>query len=105
MRNSKTSSSKFGVAKPMLSARPVAGPRSVPTDSQPPADTFFQARPEPALDDTARQHMIAEAAYFRAEHRGFEVGHELEDWLAAEAEIVGYSLRLGVSAPSARPAI
>ena len=31
--------------------------------------------------------MIANAAYFRAEKRGFEAGHELEDWLAAEAEI------------------
>jgi len=30
---------------------------------------------------------IAEAAYFRAERRGFEPGHELEDWLAGEAEI------------------
>jgi hypothetical protein len=31
--------------------------------------------------------MIAEAAYFRAERRGFVVGGELDDWLAAEAEI------------------
>ncbi len=32
---------------------------------------------------------IAEAAYFRAERRGFAPGHELEDWLAAEREIEG----------------
>lgn len=31
--------------------------------------------------------MIADAAYFRAEKRGFQPGHELEDWLAAEQEI------------------
>lgn len=30
---------------------------------------------------------IAEAAYFRAESRGFESGHEMEDWLDAEKEI------------------
>lgn len=30
---------------------------------------------------------IAEAAYFRAERRGFTPGHELEDWLAGETEI------------------
>lgn len=30
---------------------------------------------------------IATAAYFRAEARGFAPGHELEDWLAAEAEL------------------
>jgi len=27
------------------------------------------------------------AAYYRAEKRNFEPGHELEDWLAAEAEL------------------
>lgn len=30
---------------------------------------------------------IAIAAYFKAEARGFEPGHELEDWLAAEKEM------------------
>lgn len=31
--------------------------------------------------------MIAEAAYLRAEQRGFAGGHELDDWLDAETEI------------------
>jgi hypothetical protein len=35
----------------------------------------------------ARYMMIAEAAYFRAERRGFAPGHVIEDWLEAEAEI------------------
>jgi hypothetical protein len=30
---------------------------------------------------------VAEAAYFIAEKRGFGPGHEIEDWLAAEAEV------------------
>lgn len=34
-----------------------------------------------------RSRMIAEAAYYRAERRGFAPGRELEDWLSAEAEI------------------
>jgi hypothetical protein len=34
-----------------------------------------------------RRRLIAEAAYFRAEQRGFVPGSELEDWLAAEIEI------------------
>ena len=29
---------------------------------------------------------IEKAAYLRAEKRGFEPGHELEDWIAAEEE-------------------
>jgi hypothetical protein len=32
------------------------------------------------------QSWIAEAAYYRAERRGFQPGFEIEDWLAAEAE-------------------
>ncbi len=34
-----------------------------------------------------RMEMIATAAYFRAESRGFQPGSELQDWLEAEAEI------------------
>lgn len=34
-----------------------------------------------------RAALIAEAAYFRAEKRGFAPGFEQEDWLAAESEV------------------
>lgn len=34
-----------------------------------------------------RQQRIATAAYYRAEHRGFNSGDEIQDWLEAEAEI------------------
>jgi len=46
-----------------------------------------------AADSTQSQNsaeqrmMIAEAAYFIAEHRGFVAGDELGDWLQAEREI------------------
>ena len=36
---------------------------------------------------TERYWLIAQAAYFRAEKRGFAPGRELQDWLEAEAEI------------------
>jgi hypothetical protein len=39
------------------------------------------------IDSDQRQAMVAEAAYFFAESRGFEPGHELEDWLAAEDQV------------------
>ena len=38
-------------------------------------------------DDCPREQMIAEAAYFHAERRGFAPGNLLEDWVQAEAEI------------------
>jgi len=37
--------------------------------------------------DQERYALIAKAAYFRAERRAFRAGHELDDWLAAEAEV------------------
>jgi hypothetical protein len=30
---------------------------------------------------------ISEHAYYLAEQRGFDPGHELEDWLSAESEV------------------
>lgn len=41
----------------------------------------------PQTSPTQREHMIAEAAYFRAERRGFQGGDPLDDWLQAEAEV------------------
>jgi hypothetical protein len=34
------------------------------------------------------ENMVAEAAYYRADHRGFAAGYELCDWLEAEKEIL-----------------
>ncbi|NOR71364.1 MAG: DUF2934 domain-containing protein [Methylomarinum sp.] len=32
--------------------------------------------------------MVSEAAYYRAEKRNFASGYEMEDWIAAEEEII-----------------
>ena len=37
----------------------------------------------------SREARIAEAAYWRAERRGFSPGHELDDWLNAERDVDG----------------
>ena len=55
-----------------------------------------------AVNNTARadispdelRKLISEAAYYRAKRRGFAPGHELEDWIQAEAEVMD---RLGAS--------
>lgn len=39
------------------------------------------------IDAELRHEMIATAAYFIAEQRGFAPGHEMEDWYRAEAAI------------------
>lgn len=44
--------------------------------------------PNPVFTDVERRHALIEhCAYLRAERRGFEPGHELEDWYEAEREI------------------
>ena len=43
-------------------------------------------------------HLIAEAAYYRAQQRGFAPGDPLRDWLEAEAEVM---VRVRNSAPIA----
>ncbi len=48
----------------------------------------------PGLTQSAEGHWrlkISEAAYYRAEKRGFAPGYSIDDWLVAEAEIKGTS--------------
>jgi hypothetical protein len=51
--------------------------------------TALQSSPTPArfVEPERRAGLIAQAAFFRAEKRGFHPGHEMEDWLAAESEV------------------
>lgn len=46
----------------------------------------ISASPNPVQQED-RQQMIATAAYFRAERRGFNGGDPVMDWLNAEVEI------------------
>jgi Protein of unknown function (DUF2934) len=62
-----------------------ATPRSASTPAS--APMTGNARAEISSDDIRRQ--IAEAAYLRAKERGFQPGHELEDWVEAESEVMG----------------
>ncbi len=48
-----------------------------------------------------RAALIAEAAYFRAQKRGFAAGNEVDDWLAAEAEVDAKLLRAAAGPPRA----
>ncbi|MGA2190323.1 MAG: DUF2934 domain-containing protein [Steroidobacteraceae bacterium] len=54
-----------------------------------PTHNFYPLRfsPPVVLSETERRNMIELSAYLRAAQRRFAPGHELEDWLAAEAEV------------------
>ncbi|MGC1458967.1 MAG: DUF2934 domain-containing protein [Steroidobacteraceae bacterium] len=64
-----------------------------------PAALWFD---DPCDQAAYRQAEIAKAAYFRAQHRGFAPGHELEDWLVAEKEAYCRPAHAG-SQPSPAP--
>lgn len=62
--------------------------RAMPLTAQPtPRDGQAASSPIINFDEETHHRMIEEAAYFIAEHRGFCEGFELDDWLAAEAEV------------------
>ena len=63
--------------------------RSIPESLKKEVPEFRPVEPgaAPAATPEHRETMIAEAAYYRAEKRGFAPGAALEDWLAAEEEI------------------
>jgi hypothetical protein len=44
------------------------------------------SNPQPSPEEVRK--LISEAAYYRAKQRGFTPGHELEDWIQAEAEVL-----------------
>jgi len=65
-------------------ARPVPTP-TLPTKGG--SDISKGSVAEKQISPERRQQMIAEAAYFRAQRRGFAPGAEAQDWLESEAEV------------------
>lgn len=55
--------------------------------SQAKVESEHAGNSETRLSEDERRRMIAEAAYYRAEQRGFSAGGEVDDWLTAEREI------------------
>ncbi|MFA6016023.1 MAG: DUF2934 domain-containing protein [Gallionellaceae bacterium] len=79
------------VAAPKAVA-PKAAPKAatkaeVAAPAKAPAAKKAAAKKEISISPEHRYHMIATAAYYRAEHRGFAGGYEMQDWISAEAEI------------------
>jgi hypothetical protein len=80
-----------GLPPPALPPRERTDKRSGAASLRPPSGIAPPAPPirAPAGFDpsSSREALIATAAYYRAQKRGFKPGHETEDWLAAEREV------------------
>ncbi len=69
---------------------PVRATRAKSAPAKPRSGVSASRRKPKVVDGISpqqRYEMVAQAAYYRAAERGFSPGNELEDWIAAEAEI------------------
>lgn len=76
---------RTGTGRTKKTAPPAAAEQPASESSEVTA-TQLEQREIPSFSES-REARIAEAAYWRAERRGFAAGQELDDWLAAEREI------------------
>ncbi len=81
------------MAEGMTDGELKSSPRHDGADVQITRSTLQRKSPMPQ----ERHQLIAEAAYRRAEQRGFEPGYELSDWLAAEAEVDAAGMERDIS--------
>jgi hypothetical protein len=80
-----TGRTKKQTAPPAAPQAPSTEPAAQPTEV---TASHLERREIPSFSES-RAARIAEAAYWRAERRGFAPGQELDDWLAAEREVDG----------------
>lgn len=90
----KPSATRGPAAKPAPAPRP-ANAAADAAATRPPAGgitvrTSGSSAPRLSAEEVYR--LIQESAYFKAKARGFAPGHEVQDWIEAEAEV---RLRLG----------
>lgn len=80
---------KTPVAK--VAVKKVAAPKAAAVEAKPEKAPVIKKavakKKEIAASPEQRYHMISTAAYYLAERRGFAVGYEAQDWIAAEAEV------------------
>lgn len=65
----------------------VAKPAEAKSDTPAKPAPAKAAAVKPALSPAERMKMIAEAAYYLAQKRGFTGGNELTDWVTAEKQV------------------
>jgi hypothetical protein len=94
MFNRPISAGAFSMSKPSESAaRPRRRAAKAVAPAVPEEGTEGQPASSPGIQPEERLGRIAQAAYFRAERRGFQPGFALEDWLSAEQEVDGALLQ------------
>lgn len=87
-----TTAAKPGSSSPTKGLLPSVVPKSAPRAAESKSNSGAKAASPPEhsaapVSADARRAMIAEAAYYIAQQRGFSDGHDVDDWLLAEKRI------------------
>jgi hypothetical protein len=77
-------------SRPVMADVQAGAPRKLITEQR---EEPLQSNLRAELTPEELYRLIAEAAYYRAQRRGFSPGHEQQDWIEAEAEVM---TRLGL---------
>jgi hypothetical protein len=80
-----TTGKRSAVSKPLQSQRPAKPAPDTP--SMRPGDGKASGNSGAKLSPEEVYRLIQESAYFKAKQRGFQPGHEVQDWIEAEAEV------------------
>lgn len=84
-RGKSTTTTQRSASKPLQAQRPSkVAPDAAslrPADGKVTGNTGAKLSPEEVY------RLIQESAYFKAKERGFAPGHEVQDWIEAEAEV------------------
>ena len=88
-KKSTTGTEAKAKVKAKTTAKTAAPKKAAPKKAAAPRNSAPRAKKAASagINEESRLHMIREAAYYRALHRGFGGGAEAEDWCAAEREI------------------
>ena len=78
---------KPATTSPKSAVKPAESTSMAKSEAPAKAAAAKPAVTKPALSPAERMKMIAEAAYYLAQKRGFSGGNEVSDWVAAEKQV------------------
>jgi len=82
---SKTAGVRTPGSRPMQARKPARAAPDTPQVRSPERETSGNTQSKLSPEEVYR--LIQESAYFKAKARGFEPGHEVQDWIEAEQEV------------------
>jgi hypothetical protein len=93
MAKKDTKAAPAKTVKSAAGSKPTANRRPMKTASDAPSSDTIETRASatgntrPGMSPEEVYRLIQETAYYKAKARGFAPGHEVQDWIEAEAEV------------------